>query len=479
MNVKNIIRWISTTVGITSSFLISTSVSNSHIYEIQYKNTVNIDVNNLTRKYNSNVETKLIKAKAKNGFIFLGWKLKDETIIDTIAVGTQENIILSPVLINEYPNYSSIKNLFINSSSKINFDIRVIKIKQLITKEELAFGNEKYQLQKLIVELINNFDNKLMQDVMGSIKLASGSHASSETEISIEQIEKAKKAIVKTYNKKVSVWSLLWKEVKDWWNDWMGTVFYGLIGVGATIGIGYSAYTSYWKNKRNFKLKDGENLKITLELYPENGVKSEDWYAYFYNDNSILDTDCSCQRKFKNKNSNNIFFVSYILRNGPTSPKLLLYKENKADNKKEELETDWFLIVDYYPGINKVPFYKYKSNKEKLGELVIKREIVLDTELCEICKKQENFVECECKSSKCTSINNTKKCYIAIEKKKCNICTNNEITQKKCKCISLYCTTNEKENTCCINIGSENCNISVDQQQCKCKTLCCAANEGG
>ncbi|MDJ1647297.1 hypothetical protein [Mycoplasma phocimorsus] len=443
MNVKNIIRWISTTVGITSSFLISTSVSNSHIYEIQYVNTDNIDVNNLTRKYNSNVETKLIKAKAKNGFIFSGWKLKDETIIDTIAVGTEENIILSPVLINEYPNYSSIKNLFIDSSSKINFDIRVIKIKQLITKEELAFGNEKYQLQKLIVEAINNFDNKLMCDIILDSHFASGSHASNNV-----NTIRSKTSVSISNSETTSVWRLVWAEVKSWWNNWLGTAFYGLIGVSATIGISYSAYTSYWKNKRNFMLKEGENLKITLQLFLKEGISENNWYGRFYNEDSEIYTDCSCQRKFKkendkfNNNNNKILSVSYILTNGPTRPKLLLYNN--------EIESEYFSIIDYYPGYNIIPFYKYNSKKEKIGDLFIKREKITDQILCEMYTKSENYIECKHNSLCCKIEEMTNKCHIAIEKKKCRICENKQ-NKSKCEC-KAFCCKNCDEIKNCKNI---------------------------
>ncbi|MDJ1646653.1 hypothetical protein [Mycoplasma phocimorsus] len=420
MKVKNMIKWISSTVGITSSFLISASVSNSHIYEIQYVNTVNIDVNNLTRKYNSNVDTKLIKAKAKNGFIFSGWKLKDETIIDTIAVGTQENIILSPVLINEYPNYSFIKNLFIDSSSKINFDIRVIKIKQLITKEELAFGNEKYQLQKLIVEAINNFDNKLMQDTMNGIHFVSGSHISNEV-----RAMRIKTSVSISNSETTSVWGLLWKEVKSWWNNWLGTAFYGLIGVGATIGIGYSAYTSYWKNKRNFKLGKDENLKITLELYPEkeNNKNNGHWYGRFYNVDSSIETKCECQRRFKkcnNGNNNAPFSISYILTNGPTKPSLFLY--NLDDKNNEQFYMKYrFPIKDYYPGSNKISIFGYKngsSAKEKLGDLIITREIVTDNYINKCCVVTTTQPQCKHNSECCNKENDKKQCCIAVEVKK-------------------------------------------------------------
>ncbi|MDJ1647607.1 hypothetical protein [Mycoplasma phocimorsus] len=427
MNVKNIIKWISTTVGITSSFLISTSVSNSHIYEIQYVNTDNIDVNNLTRKYNSNVETKLIKAKAKNGFIFLSWKLKDETIIDTIEVGTQKNIILSPVLINEYPNYFSIKNLFIDSSSKINFDIRVIKIKQLITKEELAFGNEKYQLQKLIVEAINNFDNKIMQNTILDSHFARGSHVSSnytsiKFQSNVEKIEKLKENMLKT-SKNNLVWKLLWDEVKSWWNNWLGTAFYGLIGVGATIGIGYSAYTAYWKNKRNFKLQSGQKLKIKLDFYPEEDKKNGNWFGYFYNVDSSIETKCECQRRFKkcnNGNNNAPFSISYILTNGPTKPSLFLY--NLDDKNNEQFYMKYrFPIKDYYPGSNKISIFGYKNGssvKEKLGDLIITREIVTDNYINECCVVTTTQPQCKHNSECCNKENDKKQCCIAVEAKK-------------------------------------------------------------
>ncbi|MDJ1648930.1 hypothetical protein [Mycoplasma phocimorsus] len=449
MKVKNIIRWISSTVGTTSSFLISASVSNFHIYEIQYENADNIDVSNLTRKYNSNEETKLFMPKAKNGFIFSGWKLKNETIIDTIAVGTQENIILSPVLINEYPNYSFIKNLFIDSSSKINFDIRVIKIKQLITKEELVFGNEKYQLQKLIVESINNFNNKLIQNTILDSQFSSGNHVSST--FTIEKIEKVKEEIVKTSNKDVSVWGLLWNEVKGWWNNWMSTVFYGLVGAGATIGIGYSAYTAYWNNKRNFQLKQNENLKITLKLYPVNVNNSGHWFGRFYNNGSSIDVECSCQRKFNSESENSPLMVKYILTNTLKNPKLYLYNLDKeGKDGKVILDTNLFSILDYYPGYNTVPFYKYGIKKEKLGDLIINREVITDEELCKMYTDQNKYIKCEHESSCCKIAGTIKKCHIAIEKKKCCSCENKQ-NKSECECKALCCK-NCDEITNCENI---------------------------
>ncbi|MDJ1648156.1 hypothetical protein [Mycoplasma phocimorsus] len=413
MKIKNMIRWISTTVGITSSFLISASTNNYHTYEIQYENTDNIDVNNLTKKYNSNVETKLVKAKAKNGFIFLGWKLKDETIIDTIEVGTKENIILSPVLINEYPNYSSIKNLFIDSSSKINFDIKVIEIKQLINKEELAFGNEKYQLQKLIVEAINNFDNKLMHDTMNGIQFVSGSHISNEV-----RAMRIKASVSISNSETTSVWGLLWKEAKRWWNNWLGTAFYGLIGVGTTIGIGYSAYTSYWKNKRNFKLKNNQQLKIKLDFYPEEDKKNGNWFGYFYNEGSSIQTECSCQRKFKQEQNSSLSII-YILNNGPTKPELMFY--NLADDgKKENYYTNKFPIKDYFPGSSKILLYGFESNtnkKIKLGNLLITRELIEKEEYKKNCDNTTKQINHVCNSNCCKSNDTIKKCCIAIEEK--------------------------------------------------------------
>ncbi|MDJ1648158.1 hypothetical protein, partial [Mycoplasma phocimorsus] len=332
-----------------------------------------------------------------------------------------------------------------------------------------AFGNEKYQLQKLIVEAINNFDNKLMQDIMFDTQFASGSSVSNETKASTMRTSNS--ISIKNFEYP-SVWKLLWIEVKSWWNNWMGTVFYGLVGASATIGIGYSAYTAYWNNKRNFNLKQNENLKITLEIKPKNNNHSDNWYANFYNNNSILDTDCSCQRKFKNKSGNNNYSVSYILRNGPINPKLILYNYKDSNS-----ETDWFPIIDYYPGSNIVSFYKFGGKKEKLGDLVIRREIISDEQLCEICTKQEHFITCECTSSKCKNNNRVNECHIAIEKKKCNICTNNENGQEECKCKFLCCTINKEGKTCCINIENNECNMHTNQEKCKCKTLCCAINK--
>ncbi|MDJ1648157.1 hypothetical protein [Mycoplasma phocimorsus] len=420
MKLKNIIRWITSTVGMASTFLISASISNSYIYEIQYVNTDKIDVNNLTRKYNSNVETKLIKAKAKNGFIFSGWKLKDETIIDTIEVGTQKNIILSPVLINEYPNYFSIKNLFIDSSSKINFDIRVIKIKQLIIKEELAFGNEKYQLQKLIVEAINNFDNKLMQDIMFDTQFASGSSVSNK----VNTIRDRTSVSISNYEN-TSVWRLLWAEVKSWWNNWLGTAFYGLIGVGATIGIGYSAYTAYWKNKRNFKLKDGEGLKITLELYPEQGKNIGNWFARFYNIGTSIEAKCICQTRFHKKENLSLYNIEYILTNGPENPKLLLYNTEKPDKTgKDYFETNFISIKDYYPDssseVSVFGFENRGKDKKKLGCLVISRKIIKLNENNNVCSASSSTEKCECKSLSCESDKNKKCNCIAIEEKIAN-----------------------------------------------------------
>ncbi|MDJ1647296.1 hypothetical protein [Mycoplasma phocimorsus] len=417
MKIKNMIKWISSTVGITSSFLISASVSNSHIYEIQYVNTVNIDVNNLTRKYNSNVETKLVKPKAKNGFIFSGWKLKNEKIIDTIAVGTQENIILSPVLINEYPNYSFIKNLFINSSSKINFDIRIIKIKQLITKEELAFGNEKYQLQKLIVEAINNFDNKLMHDTMNGIQFMSGSHTSNEV-----RATRIKASVSISNYETTSVWRLVWAEVKSWWNNWLGTAFYGLIGVGATIGIGYSAYTAYLKNKKFFKLKENEGLKITLEFFPEVKNKVGYWFGRFYNNWDSIKIDCLCQRRFKKniKSDNNFsWIIEYILTKDPNNTGLLLYNLTECnDTGNENYDTKFIPIGDYYTESNEIPVFGYENrnkNEKRLGNLVITRKVITQDQIKNICNTSSSIQKCECKSSSCES-DTIKKCScIAIE----------------------------------------------------------------
>ncbi|MDJ1645915.1 hypothetical protein QLQ80_02355 [Mycoplasma sp. M5725] len=425
MKLKNIIRWITSTVGMASTFLISASVSNFHTYEIQYENTDNIDVNNLTRKYNSNVETKLVKTKAKNEFIFSGWKLKDETIIDTIAVGTQENIILSPVLINEYPNYSFIKNLFIDSSSKTNFDIRLIKIKQLITKEELAFGNEKYQLQKLIVELIINFNNKLIQDTILDSQFASGSHVSNnytsiQSQFNVEKIEKTKEEILKNPNKKVSVWGLLWEEVKGWWNNWMGTAFYGLIGVSATIGIGYSAYTSYWNNKRNFILNDGEKLKIKLELYPDDRKNIGHWFARFYNKGSAIKTTCICQTRFEKRNNTLPLSIEYILTNTPKNPGLLLYNTEKNDKKgKDNFDTNFISIKDYYPGTNEIIVFGFENGgkeKKRLGRLKISRELIRK-EQSEKCYTLETKEGCNNQSSSHTTTNGKTVFSIAEEQK--------------------------------------------------------------
>ncbi|MDJ1647609.1 hypothetical protein [Mycoplasma phocimorsus] len=425
MKLKNIIRWITSTVGMASTFLISASISNSYIYEIQYKNTDNIDVNNLTRKYNSNAETKLFMPKAKNGFIFSGWKLKNEKIIDKIAVGTQENIILSPVLINEYPNYSFIKNLFINNTSKINFDIRIIKIKQLIAKEELVFGNEKYELQKLIVELINNFNNKLMQDTIFDFHFASGSHASSETKVSTTRTINS--VSIKN-SETLSVWKLLWKEVKGWWNNWMSTVFYGLVGVGATIGIGYSAYTAYWNNKINFNLKENEGLKITLEFYPEIENKDGYWFGRFYNNSNSVKIECLCQRRFKKRNANNSqLFIEYVLTNQPKNSGFLLYNVKNCDDTGEGyFDTDFIAIKDHYPGSNEISIIGFENGKKdhkKLGRLVIAREKIIINQTKNICNPSSSNEECKCscKSLPCES-DTIKKCNcMAIEEK----CQNN------------------------------------------------------
>ncbi|MDJ1646654.1 hypothetical protein [Mycoplasma phocimorsus] len=273
-----------------------------------------------------------------------------------------------------------------------------------------------------------------MQKTILDSHFVSGSHASnnvntirSKTSVSISNSETA------------SVWGLLWKEVKSWWNNWLGTAFYSLIGVGATIGISYSAYTSYWKNKRNFKLKNGENLKITLELHPNNGDNNDHWYGRFYNDGSSIDVECSCQRKFKKNSSNNLLSVTYVLTNILKKPGLLLYSLDKEGKEGKTIsETDWFPIVDYYPGYNTVSIYKYKSKKEKIGNLVIKREIITDEQLCKMCKEIINCTQCECKSSSCITANGVNKCCVAIEKKKCCICKNKQ-DKLKCECKALCC----------------------------------------
>ncbi|MDJ1648052.1 hypothetical protein [Mycoplasma phocimorsus] len=413
MKINKIILGIFSALCLSTNFLISAAVIENNTYEIKYENINNIETNNLISKFDSTQNTKLTKAKAKEGFIFLGWKTNNGTTIDIIPSGFNKNIVLSPILINEYNSYSTIKKLFLNSSEEIYYDTKIKQINQLINNEENTFGHEKYQLQKLIVEAINNFDNEVIQDDMPNSEFRIGSHASSESKVSVNRIEKAKYVITKTFNKEVSVWSLLWKKVKGWWNDWMSTAFYGLVGAGATIGIGYSVYTAYWNNKTNFKLEKEENLKITLELYPEKDININNWYAHFYNGGKSVVNDCSLKRKFKNNSSNGsnrkFVSISYILRNGPTNPKLLLYNLDNND-----LDTNVFPIKYYYPGENKISFYKHDDKNKKLGELFIKREIITDDDLLKMYTKTVNCTECKCNSSCWTAIDEKKSC-IAIE----------------------------------------------------------------
>ncbi|MDJ1646651.1 hypothetical protein [Mycoplasma phocimorsus] len=272
-----------------------------------------------------------------------------------------------------------------------------------VEKEELITDKKKQQLKKDINKKNHNFFFKENNDITNKLMSPLSALKSIPTPIlSSPKIPSAQ--------------SIIWNALKDWWKNWISPIFYGLIGVSSSIGLGYVLYTEYWKNKRNFKLEDKQNLKITLELYPKDDKNKNNWYGLFYNNNSTLYTECSCQRRFKN-GSNTFLSVSYILRNGPNNPGLILYKEDKTDSKKTEVETPWFPIIDYYPGANKVPFYKYGSKNEKLGDLVIKREIINDDKLCDTYKKMINETDYKCEFS----------CCVAIEKKKCDKqqCTSN------------------------------------------------------
>ncbi|MDJ1648933.1 hypothetical protein [Mycoplasma phocimorsus] len=439
MKINKIILGIFSALCLSTNFLISAAVIENNTYEIKYENINNIETNNLISKFDSTQNTKLTKAKAKKGFIFLGWKTNNGTTIDIIPSGFNKNIVLSPILINEYNSYSTIKKLFLDSSKEIYYDTKIKQINQLINNEENTFGHEKYQLQKLIVEAINNFDNEVRQDDMPNSQFRIGGHASSES-----KVEKTIDSTVTATNTQIpSIWSMLWDELKNWWNIWLGTAFYGLVGVGATIGIGYSAYTSYWKNKRNFKLKKDEKLKVTLEIHLKEENNKGHWYGLFYNNNTSIQTDCSCQRRFIKKEksdtmNNNLLFVSYILTNELLNPSLLLYNlDGENNNGEENYYTNKFIIKDYYPGSNIIPFYAYNSKnntKEKIGNLVISREVITENNFNDICEKimQEN--KNKCKLSCHMNENNSKKCCIAIEKNQNNI---NNTNIQNCSCSEI------------------------------------------
>ncbi|MDJ1647605.1 hypothetical protein [Mycoplasma phocimorsus] len=240
-----------------------------------------------------------------------------------------------------------------------------------VKKEELITDKKKQQLEKDINKKNHNFFFEENNDITNKLTPPFSALKS----IPIPTLSSPKIP---------SAQSIIWNALKDWWKNWISPIFYGLIGVSSSIGLGYVLYTEYWKNKRNFKLDNGKKLRITLELYPEEQYKNKGyWYTFLYNKNSSLTTDCSCKRRFKNKSKENQMSplsVTFTLTGDIDNPSLLLYNLDNMNNQGvENYETDRFPIKDYYPGSNKIPFYGYtkdnKTTKVKLGDLVIKRSI--------------------------------------------------------------------------------------------------------
>ncbi|MDJ1648932.1 hypothetical protein [Mycoplasma phocimorsus] len=80
-----------------------------------------------------------------------------------------------------------------------------------------------------------------------------------------------------------------------------------------------------------------------------------------------------------------------------------------------------FPIKDYYPESNKISIFRYKngsSAKEKLGNLIITREIVIDNYINECCVVTTTQLQCKHNSECYNKENDKKQCCIAVEAKK-------------------------------------------------------------
>ena len=270
----------------------------------------------------------------------------------------------------------------------------------------------------------------------------------------------------------------IWSRIKNWWNSWGEPLFIGIFWLSGVAGIGVAAYNIHLNNKRDFKLKDGQQLKVTLDFQPESDVTGGSWYGRFYNDGGSLESCCSCQRKFKSKNSNNSenstssypVTNSFILVNGPSKPGVMLYNlegsDDKSSNGKEKYWTNIITFKDYYPGSNTIDVYGYQGSttsvRKKLGKLTVVRELIE-------CKEKD---ECSCckEESECCKKENLKKCKCICECKNDTTCQNNQtqMQQNSCCCEIKCCKQTVDSMQSSYNCDCKNKDVGMQQVNCCC-----------
>ena len=320
---------------------------------------------------------------------------------------------------------------------------------------------------------------------------------------------KTKKNIISDSLSSNSVWfdtKNIWTRIKNWWNSWGEPLFIGLFWLSGVAGIGIASYNIHLNNKRNFKLQEGEKLKITLELQPESSITGGYWYGRFYNKGTSLEACCLCQKRFKTENcdkqsttpGNNSVSISYYLVSGPTNPGVLLYNLDNADNKgnKENYATHIIYFKDYYPGISTLSINGYKDGdpkkSAKLGKLTVIRELIKKEDVannsntyeCILdCKNQDTAQSptltsvCKCEnmcSEKCeyknkeSSSNKAKCCCILEEKKEKTTSENtNQTSNQVTKCC---CVLQEKKESSSTSSTSQQMSQTV-------KCCCCILEE--